>query len=227
MGCGQEAHIESPHGIQWVGAMSRVMHKGELNAVISFDKINQKPLYGIGPTQGLEGEIMILDGVSYVSSVVSDSEMHVEVKEAKAPFFVFALIKDWQEYSLPDSIRTLADLNHYLDHWSMEAGKPFFFRIKGAADSAQIHIVNLSKGSIVKSPQDAHKDMKHFQLHHQEVELLGVYSREHAGIFVHHDSPTHIHLITEDKSQMGHLESISLKEGARIYFPLGIRSISL
>src|SRR5437899_960751 len=44
------------------------------------------------------------------------------------------------------------------------------------------------------------------------VELIGFFSNreEDAGTFVHHGQTTHIHLLSEDRKSMGHLESIHL-----------------
>jgi acetolactate decarboxylase len=39
------------------------------------------------------------------------------------------------------------------------------------------------------------------------VEIIGFFSTEHKGVFTHHDSFLHMHLITKDKEKMGHLDA--------------------
>lgn len=208
---------EATQDVQWVGAMSNVMHKGDPSGAVSLDTVDKTNLYGLGPTEGLVSEVMVMDGKPYVSTVVTDSTMKVDVKDVSLPFFVYAKVDNWEQVQLPDSIHTIKDINHFLDNYPKNDDKPFFFKVEGVADTADIHIVNLKEGSIIKSREDAHKDLKHFYIDDSDVTLLGVYSTKHAGVFIHHNTHTHIHLMTKDKKMMGHLESIQLKSGATIY----------
>src|SRR5690606_20183328 len=69
------------------GEMKNVMRLGKLEGNISLDTLSQKNLYGIGPVEYLKGELMIFDGISYVSKVETDSTMTIETSfEVKAPF---------------------------------------------------------------------------------------------------------------------------------------------
>ena len=62
-----------------VGAMKDVMWKGELAGKIKLDTIkNKKNLYGIGPEEFLTGELLIVDGKSFISKVETDSTMKVK-----------------------------------------------------------------------------------------------------------------------------------------------------
>src|SRR5690606_34527159 len=91
--------------VQVVGAMRNVMRKGELQGTIALDTIsNKKYLYGLGPVEYLTGELLVIDGKSYTSTVVSETEMLVEETfDVKAPFFVYANVANWKEQQLPDS----------------------------------------------------------------------------------------------------------------------------
>jgi acetolactate decarboxylase len=208
--------------VKIVGAMQNVMHKGELFATINIDTIrNQRHLYGLGPVEYLQGEIMIIDGSGYKSTVINDTSMEVtETKEIKAPFFGYANIDNWTEKELPDSILNIKQLENYLDQTTKNYPRPFLFKITATVDSATIHIVNLPKGTKVSSPEEAHKGQKNFDIKDKPVEMLGFFSTEHQAIFTHHDTYVHIHLITGDKQQMGHLEELMLKKGtAKLYLP--------
>lgn len=52
----------------------------------------------------------------------------------------------------------------------------------------------------------------------QPAELLGFYSREHKGVFTHHDSYTHIHLLSNDKIHLGHLDTLLLSEHSNLLY---------
>lgn len=204
------------------GAMKNVMWKGQLYGTIHLDTIaNKQHLYGLGPVEYLSGEILIFDGIAYKSTVVSDTEMIVtEDYNLKAPFFVHANIKQWEEHIMPDSIQTIQQLENYLDQLTQSVQRPFMFKMNGVVEAATIHIVNLPKGSKVSSPEEAHKGKTNYFLKEENVDILGFFSTEHKSILTHHDTYVHLHLITADRKQMGHLDDVVFKQGTmKIYLP--------
>ena len=85
---------QTTNEVKIVGEMKNVMWKGQLYGNINLDTIaNKTNLYGLGPVEYLSGEILIIDGKSYKSTVTSDSTMKVEeTYDIKAPFFGYANI---------------------------------------------------------------------------------------------------------------------------------------
>lgn len=88
------------------GQMKDVMWNGQLYGKLQLDTIPQKKhLYGLGPAAYLKGELMIMDGKSYVSTVVNDTTMIVtSTYKAQAPFFAYTNVNKWIETNLPDLI---------------------------------------------------------------------------------------------------------------------------
>ncbi len=201
--------------------MRNVMMKGQLSGTISLDTIAEKKnLFGLGPIEYLTGEILILDGRVYKSTIKNDSIMVVEESfDLKAPFFVYANVANWSDRLLPDSIETLQQLEHYLYKILANHQTPVAFRIEGVVTSANIHVVNLPEGSKVQSPQDAHVGQMNFKIENESVDILGFFSRKHKSIFTHHDTYLHMHLITSDKRKMGHLDGVHLKPGSILWLP--------
>ncbi|WP_236002849.1 acetolactate decarboxylase [Luteirhabdus pelagi] len=204
----KEGAEKSSYEVVATAAMKDVMWKGKLGPAIAFDTLQpKKGLYGLGPSSYLRGEIMILDSETYVSKVTSDSTMTVSIsEEASAPFFVHSYISDWEEVKIPDTVQTLQQLEKFIDQVSQDNDRPFPFLVKGTVTSATIHVQNLPKGTTVSSPAEAHQGQTNYKLQNKKVTMLGFFSTEHQGIFTHHDSYLHIHLITEDRSKMGHLD---------------------
>ncbi len=208
--------------VKIVGQMKNVMWKGQLYGNINLDTIaNKTNLYGLGPVEYLSGEIIIIDGKSYRSTVVSDTAMKVEeTYEIKAPFFGYANITKWTEQSLPDSIQSIQQLETFIDMVTKKSPRPFMFKLSGTVEQATIHIVNLPKGSKVSSPDEAHKGQKNYELNNKPSEIIGFFSTEHKAIFTHHDTFLHMHLITTDRQQMGHLDKVMFKKGTmKLYLP--------
>jgi len=208
--------------IKIIGEMKNVMWKGELAGTINLDTIkNKNELYGLGPVEYLTGELLIIDGKSYVSTVTSDSTMEVdETYQVKAPFFVYANQADWNIEDLPSDIKTIKELEEFIDKKTFDFKRPFVFKLKGQVDSAGIHIQNLPKGTKVSSPEEAHQGQTNYLLKNSDVEIVGFFSTEHKGIFTHHDSNVHMHLITVDRKKMGHLDNVFFGNGSiKLYLP--------
>ncbi len=208
------------------GSMKNVKWKGELEGTIRMDTIaDQSGVYGLGPVEYLKGEILVANGISYVSTVVSDSTMNVvRAPAVAAPFFVYGQVKEWEEQDLPTTVRDLKTLEDHLGTLVNDEGTPFVFKLKGKVAQALIHIQNLPEGTAVRSPKDAHKGQVKYHLYQESAELIGFYSTQHQGIFTHHDTYLHIHLITEDRKKMGHLDAVTLNANQlKLYLPKGLR----
>jgi acetolactate decarboxylase len=221
LSCSPAEDAEMGKEITIIGQMKDVMWKGELAGLIDLDTLNRKVhLYGMGPEEFLRGEILVVDGKSYKSNVLTNSTMLVEETfEVKAPFFAYTQISEWGERLLPDSIQSLKQVEGYLDQVTKSSKRPFFFKILGMVDEATIHIVNLPKGSKVSSPDEAHQGQVDYKLKNVSSELIGFFSTEHKAIFTHHDTYLHIHLITQDRQKMGHLDQLVLGKGAKLFLP--------
>ena len=210
--------------VKIVGEMKNVMWKGQLSGNINLDTLTNKThLYGLGPVEYLRGEILIVDGKSYKSTVVSGKTMKVEeTYDLKAPFFGYAVISKWTEHELPDSVQSIPQLETYLDQTTKNAPRPFMFKLSGTVEEATIHVVNLPEGSKVSSPDEAHKGQKNYELKNEQSEIIGFFSTEHKAIFTHHDTFLHMHLITTDRLKMGHLDKVVFKKGTvKLYLPAG------
>lgn len=200
------------------GAMRDVMWKGELQGKFNPDTIQDKnSLYGLGPESYLTGELLINNGKSYVSRVVSDSTMLVEeTYDVEAPFFVYGKVNEWTQVELPDTIDGISALERFIDQQTQDRKRPFCFKLTGTVHSAVIHIQNLPEGAKVSSPQEAHQGQKNYHLDNQEVEIIGFFSTQHKGIFTHHDSFLHMHLITADQKIMGHVDQMNFSNDSLV-----------
>ncbi len=211
--------------VKVTGAMRDVMWNGALESKIKIDTITSKEgLYGIGPLAYLKGEILILDGQTYVSRVAADGTATTSIeKNASAPFFVHGHQNSWEESILPVTATDISSLEKHIEQKMSHLDKPFAFKVKGTAANANYHIQNLPEGSKVSSPQEAHIGQENYTVVNEDLIIVGFYSRTHKGIFTHHDTNMHLHMITSDKQHMGHLDSISFtSDKVQLYLPKNI-----
>ena len=213
-GCSETDDATTTPPVRIASAMRNVMWKGQLGATIRLDTIADRDgLYGLGPPTGLRGELLINDGVSYLARVTSDTTMEVrQTYDVGAPFFVYSNVTDWQKSPLPDSVRSITDVEGYLAQAMAGVDVPFAFKLRGRVRQARIHVQNLAPGSTVSSPAEAHAGQVNYELRDVEADIVGFYSRAHQGVFTHHDSYVHLHLITADGEWMGHLDRVELGE---------------
>ena len=206
--------------IQIAGAMKDVMWKGELAGVIELDSIqNKSGLYGLGPESFLTGELLVNNGQAYVSRVLTDSTMEVvKTFDVSAPFFVYGNVREWEETNLPGAIKSAKDLEVFIDEHSKELKRPFAFKLIGSVSAATIHIQNLPAGTKVSSPDEAHQGQTPYAIQNENVTIVGFFSTEHQGVFTHHDSWMHMHLITENEDKMGHLDEVEFDQMV-LYLP--------
>lgn len=200
------------------GEMRRVMQTGDLSASINLDSIQNKDhLFGVGPLDSLKGEITILDGKAYSSSL-TDGEVTVrEGFQIRAPFFVYTNVNSWEELPLPDSVTNEVQLDDFITTIGRQRSSPFAFRLTTLIDSANIHVVNLPEGTVINSPADTHIGQKDLTLTNSPVEIVGFFSTSHQGVFTHHGSNIHMHLITVDSKTMGHVDQLRFKASTILY----------
>ncbi len=206
--------VVGDHELIVIGAMRDVMWNGKLEGNFFWDKVTDKEsIFGIGPLSYLKGEVMIWDGIPFVSTVQpKDSSVLVEQNDTvSSPFFVMAKVTSWQKVEIPSSITTIQHIDQFLLRSNFNNGNPYAFKLSGIVENAVYHIQNLPDGSEVLNPQQAHKGQVKYRLDQVEVDILGFFSQDHQGIFTHHDTYTHMHIISKDKKYMGHLDDLKIQ----------------
>jgi hypothetical protein len=72
-------------------------------------------LYGVGPIDGLTGEATIADSRPSLARVGADKRVQVtENFETGVPFFVWAEVPAWGDLTIPNQVRTYADLELFV-----------------------------------------------------------------------------------------------------------------
>lgn len=191
------------------GAMRNTMFNGQLAGLIQLDSVAKPGTYGIGPLAYLRGEVLLFDGIVFVSEMEKASGMQVvQGTEVRAPFFVHQQVAEWTTVELPDSVVDLPTLDAFLTARYAPSAKPFAFRISGAIASVDVHIVDVPRGTEVNGPDDAHQHNKHFHVDGRTMDLIGFFSTKHKAVFTHHDTNIHVHAITVERDWMGHVEEL-------------------
>lgn len=204
------------------GTLRGIMQEGDLSANVSLEELEEERLYALGAVEGLQGEVLVLDGEAYIASV-RDGELHIEGSyDHKAALLVRTRVKEWKSFEIPVGMG-MQKLPAFIEKKALEAGidtgKAYPFMIEGMARSFEWHVIDWENGDTVHT----HHKHKHSGLRGSEkgrdVAVLGFYSKG-AGVFTHHKSPLHMHVRTVDGDLIAHLEQIRIGKGMRLKLPL-------
>jgi len=217
--------IEGPgYSLSYVGSQRQTIMTGDRAAHLDLLTLKGRShLYGIGPIQGLTGEVTIADSRPSLARVGDDLLVHVtESYDAGVPFFVWAEVAAWQTKDLPDDVRTYPELERFVGEAGTRAGltHAFPFVMTGRPEMIDFHVVNATPDT--PPGTDAHKKIQiPFELHGQDVTFVGFWSTQHQGIFTPMGTNMHVHFQTLDNKVSGHVQGLKLAQGMRLGLPRG------
>ena len=194
--------------VQISGELRAIMHQGKMQANIGLDTVTLDNLVGLGAYENLNGELLVINEKVFHSFVQNDSLIVASNKKAKATLFVSAKVQAW------DTIEVAGDdVTQLVYQHASKAGlkEPFPFQLIGTMELVDYHVINFDpeNGDIANHKEGALKG----QLTGERVTILGFYSTQAKGIYTHHDSDVHMHVINEDQSIMGHVDGLEPGEG--------------
>ncbi len=189
---------QCPTKVQHAGTMRETLKNGKTDAVLNLDTLEKKGLFGIGPLAKLAGEITVANGEIYVSSVGEDPKHRtLKTDQAGSPFFVYANVRTWTIIR-SQSVNDIVEIDSVLNKTTIggHGDCAFPFVIKGKFEKLKFHVL---EGPGRKSV---------FEHHGVKGTLIGFFSRNHKGLFTHHDSNIHIHFLSDDKTLAGHVDNV-------------------
>ncbi len=208
-----------------VSNMKKVMMGLDLSSHFNWDTLDTKNLYGLSPLGRIEGEISVIDGRFYVSSVDDKGNFSTKYdKNNQSPFAVYAYVSDWITIEVKDSIHNQDALQTIVEKQASILGinteKPFPFLITGLFDTVDFHIINKPESEIEHNHDLHNKAKVHFEQSDISGQLLGFYSLHHEGVFTHRGSYVHIHFVDDAATVTGHLEDISIFRPFKMKLPI-------
>lgn len=199
--------------VEYYGRLDSVM-MGNFNEKQSLDTLKGlKNLYALGVMDSLAGELQIFDGQPFHSfmegdSVIVDSDLNLD-----AALLVYCQVGQWSEISIPMSVpnnEALVGFLEYNEDLKIETDRPFIFLIEGVAEQIDWHVLNKPQADSISMGKNHLYNAGSGTLSDVDVDILGVYSRAHEGIFTHKNIPVHMHFKTSDGLLAGHIDELEL-----------------
>ena len=208
--------------VKFQGRIDATM-SGDATGSYSIDSLRNAPdWYVLGSMDDLAGEIQIFNGQDFSSIVDGDSVIIGANNKMGAAFVVYAQVKNWKNISIPLSVtntEALIGFFEYNEESELNVEKPFMFIIEGNVEQLDWHVLTPSMTDSVVSTKDHKHHAKSGSLVDQDVEVLGVYSKDHEGIFTHHGIPVHMHFRTLDGTLAGHVDDLELGPEMNLKIP--------
>ncbi len=214
---------DSVEGIKYAGALKDIM-SGKLDSNIRLDELKEIPnLYALGAMAGLKGEIQIFNSQPVNSRVTPEMLALDKNFTANAALLVYTQVPEWQEISIPKAILTLKQFENFLEYTAVKAGvdtsQPFPFMIEGYVRKINWHIVDWDANNTNHSREAHIQSGLNGIVVEEDVEILGFYSKDHKGIYTHHDANWHMHFNAKNQKIAGHLDDLILGEYMTLKLP--------
>jgi acetolactate decarboxylase len=212
-----------PGEVRWLGEQRKVVHDGDLTGRVDLTALAERPhLYAAGPLEGLKGEVTVWDGKSSIARWEAGKVVTTQEFKGKACFLVYAQMHSWIESELPSGLDKPEDLEAHIFLEARKAGvptdRPFPFLLRGTARKLTLHLVNKTDNAPHNSEEHA-KVKVPVVLENRGVDVIGFYSKQHAGVFTHHDSDAHMHVLTADRKVSGHVDQLPPGGEMRLCLP--------
>lgn len=202
--------------MSFTGRQDAVFTTGRADGTVRLsDMAGRRHLYALGAAAGLDGEVTILDSEPFVSRVRGPGGAYVvrHDLDGMALFLVWTEMNSFhEEVPVPQSVGSYGELESFVRTAATERGmrvdQPVAFLLRGTPAGMTWHInVDRTEGRPID--RDLFRNSKAFYtLQGEHVEIFGVYSAHHGGVFMTPSSTLHMHFASRDSDATGHVDAI-------------------
>jgi acetolactate decarboxylase len=193
---GQSASRNLPHHTLFQVSTSGSLVKGMYQSAVSVGALKRHGNFGLGTFEGLDGEMVILDGRIYQAK--GDGTVLEAPDETGAPFAVVTQFDPRQKSTLAH-IADLADLAAQCDRYRRSDNLFYAFRVDGRFDYVHTRAVRATKQSLAQAAAVESS----FEFHAVDGTLVGIWSPQFSKAFS--VVGYHFHFLSVDKTKGGHL----------------------
>ena len=216
-------------GVRTFGVLRKLMHQGETAGVVRLTDVVPGPhAYGLGAVAELNGEVTIADDQVWLSYPTDDGgtrTVRSTASDEQAALLVTANVEAWSEIPLEHDL-TFDHFDAFLARQAEMAGidteQPFPFQVVGELRQVNLHVIDGRKLPGGPSSHAEHlKAAVQIQRENVDGRLIGFFSTRNHGVFTHHSSNTHIHVVLPDEKLSGHVDNMRIAQGAILMLPAG------
>ncbi len=206
------------------GALATVVRQGDLRGVVAVANAVRGPAtVGLGAAAELDGEITIVDGKTWWTRVVEGALRTDEPVGLSAALLVTSEVDRWQEVVLREAV-PFAGLDAAVaaaaGSLGLDLERPFAFRVDGPVRGLHWHVVDGARLPPGPSSHEAHQAASvRGEIASGDAVLVGFHSRHHHGMFTHHSTDTHVHVVLAPQGITAHVDGVDLPAGTVLWLP--------
>lgn len=180
---------------------------GEFDGETTYAELATHGDFGLGTFDGLEGEMIALDGIFY--QALADGSVRVADPKMETPFADVHFFQSTQQVKIQEPVQSVEELTAYLSKQLPSQNRPYAFRIHGTFTAISYRSVP-KQGTPYPSLQEAVAQQKVFEAQTMPGTLVGYMLPTYLnGICL---PGYHFHFISDDKSHGGHMVKIAFAE---------------
>jgi len=214
--------------VETFGSLRDIIHEGRLEGRAPLAAALSKPhAHALGALAGLDGEFVIVDGRVWESRPAEHGTIRSTAyapRADSAALMVVSHVAVWRDIRVTHAI-PLGALQDTLAVRAASLGLPrsgpFAFLIDGPVTGLRWHVADGRLLAPGPSSHEAHaKAAVRGARNAISARLVGFYSDHHQGVFTHHDSKVHMHVLLAAEGLVAHVDSVCVSPGAILRLPM-------
>lgn len=215
---------QSKYTVEHYGQLRTIMHEGDISANVDLSKFAKKDnFYALGAFENLKGEILILDGKSYATRSINGQLEFVNAFDERAALLVGSSVEAWHELKISQSVSNYQEFENVIEEkaadYGLDLNDPFPFLVEGNFGELDWHVIDWPEDDNEHTHEKHKTSGPHGTLNDSKVNILGFWSDSHHGIFTHHTTNMHMHIVTRDREVAGHVDDLNNGSDLILYLP--------
>ena len=171
---------------------------GVFDGAVSVEELLRHGDFGLGTLAGLDGEMVVLDGIAYQAK--GDGSVHALPGDAKAPFAVVTAFIGEDSRQI-DAVSSFEELGAACDPARGSENLFYALRVDGRFEHVHTRAVNPAPPGATLA--EAARSQPEFHFENVDGTLVGIWSPSFSGAF---SVPGyHFHFLSSDRTKSGHL----------------------
>ena len=190
-------------------ALLQSLTQGYYDGIIKVSELKEHGDIGIGTFEGVNGEMIVLDGKVY--QALGDGTVQEADENETVPFSNVTFFDSDVSVKLKD-IKGMASFKSELDRTVAEKGKNMFYAVKVTGTFEKMFVRSeLKQEKPYKSLDKAlETDQREFSYENITGTVVGLYCPDYMGGL--NAAGWHFHFISDDRTKGGHMLDLSFKE---------------
>ncbi len=202
------------------GSLREVLREGRKEGRVELSSAVGATSIGLGALEGLEGEVLVVDGEIWVSRS-DDLTARRGAEGDRAALLALSRVEAWEERAL-DRTLTIAELEQelapILDALGHEDPGTLPFVIECELESLDAHV--LAGRCPYSEVDDSGRTPVRFSRKAEAATLVGFFTELPPGVLTHRGSPLHVHVLTRGREPfVGHVDDARIGAGAVLKVP--------